>query len=266
MRHFAHNIGDYAAATAHLTFIEDAAYHRLLRRYYQDEKPLPRDVAECQRIVGARSRAERAAVVATLQEFFVLTTEGWTQARADREIATFRQKVEAARANGTKGGRPANQRKTQPVPENNQTEKLPTPHSPPSVSKDTDADPASVVFRQGLAWMTKATGKPESACRPQLGKWRKAIGDAALIEVLGAAQREGPIDAMAWLEKAVATRTGGSPRKPWEKPRADALPPQDPWEKRVSDFRKDGFWLASQWGPPPGQPGCLVPAQFRSAA
>ena len=95
MRHFAHNIGDYAAATAHLTFIEDAAYHRLLRRYYQDERPLPSDVAECQRLVGARSRAEKAAVVATLQEFFTLATEGWTHRRADREIATFKQKVDA---------------------------------------------------------------------------------------------------------------------------------------------------------------------------
>ena len=51
MRHFPHHIGDYAAATAHLSFMEDAAYHRLLRRYYQDEKPLPADLAAVQRLV-----------------------------------------------------------------------------------------------------------------------------------------------------------------------------------------------------------------------
>lgn len=61
MRHFAHHIGDYAAATAHLSFVEDAAYHRLLRLYYRDERALPSDVAACQRLVAARSREERAA-------------------------------------------------------------------------------------------------------------------------------------------------------------------------------------------------------------
>lgn len=138
MRHFAHNIGDYAAATAHLSFIEDAAYHRLLRRYYQTEKPLPADVAEVQRLAAARTKEEKAAVRAVLVEFFTLEDDGWHQKRADREIETYRSKTEAARANGTKGGRPPkpktepkvepkyNPEKTNPVSE----KKLTTPHSP----------------------------------------------------------------------------------------------------------------------------------------
>ena len=114
--------------------------------------------------------------------------------------------------------------------------------------------------------MTKKTGQSEANCRKQLGKWRGLIGDAALIEVLGAAQREGPIDAMAWLEKAVASRTGGKPRKPWEKPPADALPSEEPWEQRLSGWRERRFWLPQTWGPPPGEAGCRVPSNFRSAA
>lgn len=266
MRYFAHNIGDYAAATAHLSFIEDAAYHRLLRRYYQDEKPLPSDVGECQRLVGARSRAERDAVVATLREFFILTTDGWTQSRADREIALFNKKVEAARTNGTKGGRPANPRKTNQVPEQNQEQKLPNPQSHNSVPNGTDAgDAASVVFRQGLAWLMKATGKPEGVCRAQLGKWRKDIGDEALIAALGVGQREMPIDAMAFMEKAVATRKTGPARKPWEKPQTDGLPTEEPWEARMKGWLEKRFWVASSWGPPPGEYGCRVPAIYRSA-
>lgn len=107
MRHFAHHIGDYAAATAHLSFVEDAAYHRLLRRYYQDEKPLPKEVSAVQRLIGARAKDEREAVVAVLGEFFTLEDDGWHQKRADEVIAEYRERAETARNNGRKsGGRP----------------------------------------------------------------------------------------------------------------------------------------------------------------
>ncbi len=130
MRHFAHNIGDYAAATAHLSFVEDAAYHRCLRRYYQDEHALPGDVAEVCRLVGARSKEERKAVANVLAEFFHLEEDGYHQDRADREIEGYHAKADAARANGTKGGRPPNRRKTKPVSAPVQAGKLTTPHSP----------------------------------------------------------------------------------------------------------------------------------------
>lgn len=50
-------------------------------------------------------------------------------------------------------------------------------------------------------------------------------------------------------------------------PTKSDLPPEEPWEKRVRDFRKDGFWNATTWGPKPGEPGCRAPANLvRSAA
>ena len=155
MRHFAHHIGDYAAATAHLTFIEDAAYHRCLHRYYQDEKPLPVDPAEVQRLVGARSREEKNAVRTVLQEFFTLQDDGWRQARADREIEVYRAKADAARENGTKGGRPANRRKTKTVISPVQSQKLTTPHpplpkgkAPTGLSPDELQNPMPVAARE----------------------------------------------------------------------------------------------------------------------
>lgn len=264
MRHFAHNIGDYAAATAHLTFLEDAAYHRLLRRYYQDEKPLPVDPAECQRLVGARSKEEKAAVRTVLQEFFTLGDDGWHQSRADREIETYHAKAEAARANGTKGGRPANRTRTQPVIPPVQSEKLTTPHSPlPSSDPNGSgsADAATVIFREGLAWLMRS-GRSEAACRAQLGKWRKEAGDEALIAALGAGQREGALDPMAFMERAVAARKTSPTRKPWEKADPAALPPDEPWPQRLAGYHKTKFWMPMNWGPPPGEPGCRVPAQF----
>lgn len=137
MRHFAHHIGDYAAATAHLSFVEDAAYHRLLRLYYRDERALPADVAACQRLVAARSKEERAAVDAMLHEFFTLEDDGWHQSRADDELAAYQLRSDAARENGRLGGRPKTKRKPNDKPTGNQdglqnepNEKLTNNHEP----------------------------------------------------------------------------------------------------------------------------------------
>lgn len=106
MNYFEHHIGDYAAATAHLSLIEDAIYSRLLRRYYLQEEALPADVKQVARLAGARSQEELEAVQAVLEEFFTLQDSGWHNKRADEEIARYQAKIEAARENGRRGGRP----------------------------------------------------------------------------------------------------------------------------------------------------------------
>lgn len=133
MHHYPHHIGDYAAATVHLSFIEDAAYSRLLRLYYRDERPLPADVAACQRLAGARTKDERSAVETVLREFFDLREDGWHQARADREIEAYETRTNTARKNGRLGGRP----KTQPKPTGN----------PSGYSRDTQGEPSEKLTR-----------------------------------------------------------------------------------------------------------------------
>lgn len=97
MNYYEHHIGDYAEATAHLTFIEDATYSRLIRKYYATEKPLPIDLKLVQRLINARSKEEKNAVVSILNEFFTLTDDGWRQERCDHEIARFKDKQLKAR-------------------------------------------------------------------------------------------------------------------------------------------------------------------------
>jgi uncharacterized protein YdaU (DUF1376 family) len=97
MNYYEHHIGDYAEATAHLTFIEDATYSRLIRKYYATEKPLPVDVKTVQRLINARSKEEKNAVVSVLNEFFNLTDDGWRQERCDHEIARFKDRQIKAR-------------------------------------------------------------------------------------------------------------------------------------------------------------------------
>lgn len=98
MNYYEHHIGDYAQATAHLTFVEDAAYSRLIRKYYAEEKPLPADISTIQRLVGARNYAEKSAVKTVLEEFFFLDADGWHNKRADAEIAKYRLKSNKAAA------------------------------------------------------------------------------------------------------------------------------------------------------------------------
>lgn len=89
MNYYEHHLGDYAEATAHLTFIEDAAYSRLLRKYYATEQALPCNVSAVARLVAARTDEERAAVEAVLSEFFELRDDGWHNRRCDEEIAKY---------------------------------------------------------------------------------------------------------------------------------------------------------------------------------
>lgn len=89
MNYYEHHIGDYAQATAHLSFVEDAAFSRLIRKYYATEKPLPADIKAVQRLVAARTREEKSAVETILGEFFILEDDGWHNARCDAEIARF---------------------------------------------------------------------------------------------------------------------------------------------------------------------------------
>lgn len=96
MNFYKHHIGDYAKHTDHLSWDEDQAYSRLMRVYYRDEKPLPLDIAKVIRLARAKTRPQRAAVEAVLEEFFFRDADGWHNKRADEEIAIARESGEDA--------------------------------------------------------------------------------------------------------------------------------------------------------------------------
>lgn len=97
MNYYEHHIGDYDQATAHLTACEDGIYSRLLRKCYSTERPLPNDLPALQRLVRARTREEKAAVQAMLDEFFEQRSDGWHQKRCDEEIERYQDKQAKAR-------------------------------------------------------------------------------------------------------------------------------------------------------------------------
>jgi uncharacterized protein YdaU (DUF1376 family) len=102
MHYYQFNIGDYLKHTAHLAPHEDLAYRRLLDMYYDTEQPIPNDIPR----VSRRLRMEQEIVGVVLNEFFVLTEDGYRNTRADKEISDYRDYLTKQKANGMKGGRP----------------------------------------------------------------------------------------------------------------------------------------------------------------
>ncbi len=99
MNYYPFHIGDYSAHTGHLDPMEDLTYRRLLDAYYLAEGPLPADVERCARL--ARMRDHAAIVRDVLNEFFVLTDDGWRHARCDLEIGRKQEKTDKARASAS---------------------------------------------------------------------------------------------------------------------------------------------------------------------
>lgn len=104
MHYYQFNIGDYRAATAHLTNEEDLAYRRLLDMYYDMEQKIPLDT----QWVGRRIRMEPSVVKDVLNDMFVKHEDGWFHARCADVIQQYHAMAEKNRANGRLGGRKKN--------------------------------------------------------------------------------------------------------------------------------------------------------------
>lgn len=89
----------------------------LLDKYYIEERPLPADLKAVQRLIGARTDEERQTVEIILKEYFELTDDGWRSSKCDEVISAAQARIEVARTNGKRGGRPkSNPEETQRKP------------------------------------------------------------------------------------------------------------------------------------------------------
>jgi uncharacterized protein YdaU (DUF1376 family) len=104
MHYYQFNIGDYRAATAHLSNEEDLAYRRLLDMYYDTENQIPFDT----QWVAKRLRLDCEVVKSVLQDMFKLTESGWYHGRCETVIEQYHAMAEKNRANGRLGGRKKN--------------------------------------------------------------------------------------------------------------------------------------------------------------
>lgn len=96
MRFYPFNIGDYAAATRHLSLLEDLAYRRILDAIYLDEQFPTGTPEEVARKIGMREHAE--AVRNVLGEFFTRAEDGsWMNTRCEEEIRRYQSQVSGGR-------------------------------------------------------------------------------------------------------------------------------------------------------------------------
>lgn len=229
MNYYPHHIGDYLTATAHLTWLEDAAYRRLMDVYYTRELPLPADIGQACRLVRAASKEERRAVETVLREFFEECPDGWRHGRCDEEIAKASVAKKAAKENGKKGGRPPKQKpsdnpdKTQWVsdgfPNQNPDESGVKPPNPITQTQTTNSvpdgtggtppgvEPADALFQIAVPWLVER-GVKESNARSLLGGARKQLGDAEAWNLASACMTEKPLEPAAWIAGALNKQMG----------------------------------------------------------
>jgi uncharacterized protein YdaU (DUF1376 family) len=102
MHYYQFHIGDYRAATAHLSNEEDLAYRRLIDMYYDTETLIPLET----QWVARRIRVNEQVVIAVLNDMFERTEEGYFHARCADQIASYHALVQRNKVNGSAGGRP----------------------------------------------------------------------------------------------------------------------------------------------------------------
>lgn len=95
VRFYPFNIGDYAAATRHLSLLEDLAYRRILDAIYLDEKFPAGTPEEVARKIGMRDHA--AEVRNVLTEFFRQDEGCWVNSRCREEIDRYQSQVNGGR-------------------------------------------------------------------------------------------------------------------------------------------------------------------------
>jgi uncharacterized protein YdaU (DUF1376 family) len=189
-------IGDYHSETSHLTTRQHGAYLLLLMAAWMAGGSLVDDDARFAAIthLGADQWAEDRTALA---ELFTMADGTWSHARLIEELSFAAENKQKKSSAGSKGAAKRWQ--------NDSPSPSPSPSSEAKASgANPDADLASLVFNQGLNWLHRASGKPDGTCRSLLGKWRKSLGsDEALLSILGRAQREGVIEPVGWIEKAI---------------------------------------------------------------
>lgn len=115
MHYYQFHIGDYRAATAHLTNDQDLAYRRLLDWYYDTEQPIAMTDIEK---ISRRIRTSPETVETVLHDMFERDGDLFRNSRADQEIARFHEQQDAGKRGAAK--RWNKTPNATPLPTNNQ--------------------------------------------------------------------------------------------------------------------------------------------------
>jgi uncharacterized protein YdaU (DUF1376 family) len=97
--------GDYIADTSTLSLAEHGAYMLMLHYFYHTEVPLPSGI-KLYRLLRAETKAEREAVDAVCDRYWIPISDGLINRKATDELHRASEMAERNKQNGKKGGRP----------------------------------------------------------------------------------------------------------------------------------------------------------------
>lgn len=276
--------GRYLKNTLHLTTRQHGAYWLLIMAAFENRGYLPgtdQALAAIAKLTAKEWREDGE----TLKAFLTRDGDRWIHefAKHQREDAEARVAAKASagrkgahkrwngRGNGGAMAAPSNSQWQTDAQRQEQVQEQPPALKIPCVA---DSAPAG-ASASGRARLIAEDWNPTDADIAHLRKSRPDLTGAYFDERMNAFRlwcKSKAVwthdEASTWLQfmlgSYVRDEQGGGKRKG---PTGHAdLPPAEPWEKRVSDFRKDGFWIAG-WGPKPGEAGCRAPSNLlRSAA
>lgn len=206
-------IADYLADTTRLTYALHGAYLLLLMSYWREAQPLSDNDDELAAIIGAPVKKWRKDVRPRLERFFQIADGLWFHKRVEKEL----ESAIAIRAKKTEAGQKGAQTRWQTVgkriagamaePSANawQNDAIsPSPSIPEANASGAGAPRvADEVWRSGLRYLT-AQGVAEKQARSLIGKWRKAHGEAAVLDALIGAERQSVSDPVPWITSALS--------------------------------------------------------------
>ncbi len=212
MNFYKHHIGDYDSHTAHLSWLEDAAYSRLMRLYYRTEAPIPADPKAACRLIRAASKPEREAVEAVLGEFFTLQADGWHNARCDAEIAKANAQAETNRQIAeTREAKKRARTEHESLHESSTTvrdEREPS-QTPDTRLQEKEKKPTpsaeEIFWAEGPKYLA-ATGTANGTARTFLGSCVKTHGIAETMRALEAAMNAKTGDPRAYMKAVLEPR------------------------------------------------------------
>lgn len=267
-------VGDYLANTLHLAREHHGSYLMLILAAFKNDGWLPGDdglLAQIAKATPEQWATERAMYA----RFFDVTDERWTHRRVTRELEKAErmtvQRSDAGKASAAKRQRDrqreSNDRSTGTVEASSQQtgRPSPSPSHDPNGSVGADAPKPHCL---------PADWKPSDELRRYaIGKGHDAdvVAKAFVDYWTGSKGRKTKRENWdrtfeVWCDRETPRRAVPQSFAQQREQAAATVANRDgdgQWRQRVKAYRPGAkWWLRNDWGPPPGEPGCRVPAHI----